>query len=92
MPASAWTSAPGRRLYSYSNCITPDKAAYLRNCLDTKTQLNYFLCVQKHNKNSRYSILNFFIAYDALRLPFLYTTLAIVGYTFIHGMVQNLVH
>ena len=54
-------------------CAQPQirlRIAYLRNCLDPKTQLNYFLCVQKRNKNSWYSIPNFFIAYDALRLPF----------------------
>ena len=28
------------------------RIAYLHNCLDPKTQLNYFLCVQKRNKNS----------------------------------------
>ena len=32
--------------------IAPDKAVYLRNCLDHKTQLNYFLCIQKRDKNS----------------------------------------
>ena len=31
--------------------IAPDKAAYLRNFVDLKTQLNSFLCVQKRNKN-----------------------------------------
>ena len=54
-------------------CAQPQirlRIAYLRNCLDPKTQLNYFLCVLKRNKNSWYSIPNFFIAYDALRLPF----------------------
>ena len=31
--------------------IVPDKAAYLRNFVNVKTQLNSFLCVQKRNKN-----------------------------------------
>ena len=65
--------------------IALDKAAYCVNThfLGTKTQLKLFLCVQKCNKNSWYSILNFFIAYDAivfgLQLPFLHTTQAVVG-------------
>ena len=59
-------------------------------------QLNSFQCVQKRNKNHRYTIPNFLIAYDAivvgLRLPFLHTTQVIVGYKFIHGVVPNLVY
>ena len=36
---------------AYTITIAPDKTAYLRNFVDQKTQLNLFLCVQKHNKN-----------------------------------------
>ena len=76
--------------------IAPDKAAYLRNCLNQKMQLNSFLCVQKRNKNHLYSIRNFLIAYGAivirLRLLFLLTTQVIVGYKFIHSLVPNLVY
>ena len=74
--------------------IAPDKAAYLRNFVDLRTQLNSFLCVQKRNKNPWYSILNFFVAYDAivfnLRLSF-FASQAVVENKFIHGVVPNLV-
>ena len=65
--------------------IALDKAEYCvnTNFLEPKMQLKSFLCVQKPNKNTWYSIPNFFIAYDAivfrLQLPFLHTTQAIVG-------------
>ena len=75
--------------------IAPDKAAYLRNFVDLKTQLNSFLCVQKHNKNPWYSIPNFFVAYDAivfsLGLSF-FASQVVVGYKFIHGVAPNLVN
>ena len=75
--------------------IGPDKAAYC-NCSDPKTQFKSFLCIPKCNKNPWYSIPKFFIEYDpivfGLRLPFLHTKQAIVGYKFIDVMVPNLVY
>ena len=77
--------------------IAPDKAAYCvftQFCRPEKA-IKFISVRTKSNKNPRYSILNFSVAYDAivfsLHLSF-FASQAVVGYKFMHGVVPNLVN